>query len=497
MAVGEQQVKAPKKEQKERKEVLIDGKLYDVTSFRHPGGCDCHREGGEGQTETETETDPCILTHSHTLTHSLIHTHTHTHTHSLTHSLTLIHHTHSLPRLFLPLTGGSVIKFLVNNGDASDAFHQFHFRSERAKKLLNVLPSRPAPKDVMMERGGNGREDLAKGFAKLHQDLVNEGYFDPSVTEIVYRVSELILLHVVGAYLLMNSNGSVLSLIGGILLLALGQGRCGWLMHEGGHYSMTGNTKIDLAFQIVLYGIGCGMSAGWWRSQHNRHHATPQKLHHDVDLETLPLVAFNARIAERVRSPLIRSWLKLQHVLFMPVSCLLVSLGWQLYLHPRYMLRTRKKYEALMLVIRYLAIFGLVLKDYTWGQAIGAYLLYDALSATYIFTNFALSHTHLPVTEPDQFLHWVEYASDHTTNLSPSFLCDWWMGYLNYQIEHHLFPSMPQYQHPKIAGRVRKFFEEHGLKYDVRGYFSCLGDTLGNLRDVGAFAASPAACKKD
>ena len=90
MAVGEQQVKAPKKEQKERKEVLIDGKLYDVTSFRHPGGCDCHREGGEGQTETETETDPCILTHSHTLTHSFTHTHTHTLTHSLTHSHSFI-----------------------------------------------------------------------------------------------------------------------------------------------------------------------------------------------------------------------------------------------------------------------------------------------------------------------------------------------------------------------------------------------------------------------
>jgi fatty acid desaturase len=27
------------------------------------------------------------------------------------------------------------------------------------------------------------------------------------------------------------------------------------------------------------------------------------------------------------------------------------------------------------------------------------------------------------------------------------------MAYLNFQIEHHLFPSMPQYRHPQVALR--------------------------------------------
>lgn len=58
------------------------------------------------------------------------------------------------------------------------------------------------------------------------------------------------------------------------------------------------------------------------------------------------------------------------------------------------------------------------------------------------------------------------------------------MSYLNYQIEHHLFPSMPQFRHPIIAPRVKAFFEKHGLHYDVRGYFEALGDTFGNLDEV-------------
>ena len=55
---------------------------------------------------------------------------------------------------------------------------------------------------------------------------------------------------------------------------------------------------MDRTLQVVLYGVGCGMSGSWWRNQHNKHHAMPQKIGHDVDLNTLPLVAFT----EKVRS---------------------------------------------------------------------------------------------------------------------------------------------------------------------------------------------------
>ena len=383
----------------------------------------------------------------------------------------------------LPLiAGGSIIKFLVNGGDATEAFMEFHTRSRKAQLVLKSLPHRPAPKDVMAERGYNGHEELTKDYAELRRQLVAEGMFNPSMTEVAYRLTEVVLMHV-AAYLLIQQGGYLMPL--GLLLFGLVQGRCGWLMHEGGHYSMTGNIKLDTGFQIALYGVGCGMSAGWWRSQHNRHHATPQKLQHDVDLETLPLMAFHSKVAAEVQSPLLRTWLKMQAYLFIPVSCLLVSLGWQFVLHPRYMIRTKKYWELTSLAVRYLGIFGVVFAGYSWGQSLAMYFAYMSVGAAYIFTNFALSHTHLPVTNSDEFVHWVEYASNHTTNITSGAVCDWWMAYLNFQIEHHLFPSMPQFRHPQISPRVRALFEKHGLHYDVRDYFSCLGDTLHNLNEVG------------
>ena len=60
------------------------------------------------------------------------------------------------------------------------------------------------------------------------------------------------------------------------ILLGIASGRCGWLMHEAGHNSLTGDVVTDKWLQTFFYGAGCGMSASWWRSQHNRHHASPQ-----------------------------------------------------------------------------------------------------------------------------------------------------------------------------------------------------------------------------
>ena len=277
--------------------------------------------------------------------------------------------------------GGSVIKLYAGQGiDATAAFNSFHLRSATAEKWLASLPCRPAPAVVRAERLP-GQSALMADFTKLEQDLRAEGLFEPSPVHIALRLLELAGLHALGlGLLLLAASGWWKAL--GILLLGIGSGRCGWLMHEGGHYSLTGKIGLDKTLQVWLYGVGCGMSAGWWRSQHNRfvpfppfppsprcpglgedsmprcvgsasvsvwsprgkthagvppllpppprvrHHAMPQKEGSDPDLNTLPLVAFTARIVKSAGVPT-RLWLRAQAVLFPVITCLLVALGWQ------------------------------------------------------------------------------------------------------------------------------------------------------------------------
>lgn len=379
--------------------------------------------------------------------------------------------------------GGSVIKFYAGKGiDASQAFDNFHIRSKKATKYMNSLPSRDADVKEEKKKMLPGQDALLKDFNDFSEQLKKEGFFDPSPSHAAYRLAEIVGMHALGFYLLFNG-----FYVPGVIVLGIVSGRCGWLMHEAGHYSLTGNIALDKQIQVWLYGVGCGMSASWWRSQHNKHHSMPQKLSADPDLATLPLVAFSSKVVTRANKAL-RGWVSVQAAAFPLVTCLLVALGWQFYLHPRHIVRTRQVSEGLALLTR-AAVFWLVLvPKFSLLGAVQFYLLYNWVAADYIFLNFAVSHTHLPtVPKEDTQVDWIRYAAVHTMNVAPGPFkwVNWWMSYLNFQIEHHLFPSMPQFRHPLISPRVKQLFEKHGLVYDQRSYPAAMGVTFKNLHKVG------------
>lgn len=132
--------------------------------------------------------------------------------------------------------GGSVIKYYAGKGiDASQAFDNFHYRSKKAQKYLKSLPSREADKKLLNKSMLPGQADLLKDFDDFTKQLEAEGYFKPNLPHVLYRVSEIILMHALGIYLIYHHQ-----LVFGLIVLGIAQGRCGWLMHEGGHYSLTG-----------------------------------------------------------------------------------------------------------------------------------------------------------------------------------------------------------------------------------------------------------------
>jgi fatty acid desaturase len=108
----------------------------------------------------------------------------------------------------------------------------------------------------------------------------------------------------------------------------------------------------------------------------------------------------------------------------------------------------------------------------------------------YLFGHFSLSHTFTGVIPEDKHLLWFEYALNHTVNISTkSQLVTWIMGYLNFQIEHHLFPSMPQYKNAAAAKHVQRFCAKWadvaGLKYVEHSYTEAWWLMLSNLNKVG------------
>lgn len=380
--------------------------------------------------------------------------------------------------------GGGIIKFLQGqSADAKEAFTEFHMHSKKARKMLASLPHRPMPVDKSADPKETARlAKLSQDFSALRKKFEREGMFKPSYPHIAYRISELVVMFTVGIYLALYTQFWLV----GLVITGLAQGRCGWAMHEAGHHSFTGNIWLDTRLQEFIYGIGCGMSSSFWRNQHNKHHAAPQKMKHDVDLETLPLVAFNKAIAKQAKDPFTKTWIKFQALTFMPVTCSLVAAFWQFFLHPRFIIRAKKYSEVPWLVVRYALMYYIwQLSGLSFAQFVGVFFLQQFFGASYIFTTFAFSHSHLPVLEKNQHVHWTEYSSKYTVDVCPHPITDWYMGYLNYQIEHHLFPEMPQYRFTKLYPEIKKFFEENNQPYQVMGFWQAVGVTFRNLYEVG------------
>jgi fatty acid desaturase 2 (delta-6 desaturase) len=158
----------------------------------------------------------------------------------------------------------------------------------------------------------------------------------------------------------------------------------------------TGNINIDRAIQVVVYGVGCGMSGSWWRNQHNKHHSMPQKLGHDVDLNTLPLVAFTEKVAKRLGMGL-KMWIRLQAIMFPLLTTVLVALGWQYFLHIRHIIRVKNWSEMASIIARHAIWTALVTSQFGLAQSTLLFLAFDWVGSNYIFINFAVSHTHLDV----------------------------------------------------------------------------------------------------
>ncbi len=404
--------------------------------------------------------------------------------------------------------GGNIINYAKNTADATEIFREFHHRSDKAKKVLISLPrynvdsdSDDTDPDTIPELTQQ-QQEMTADFREMRNNLVSQGCFDPDYIHVYFRLLELAFYFSLGAWLApYNIYASILSFIAF-------KTRCGWVQHECGHLSFTGVRSIDRAIQTFTMGFGGGVSSSVWNTMHQKHHATPQKIKHDIDLDTTPFVAFfntafeentNGKASARFMN---RWWMRLQAWTFLPlVNGIFVHLFWTYYLHPKKVFhrlcsaKTRDVHTETALEVISMSASHIVIPaifyntgDYSIFFSYFLLMIANFWNFIYLFGHFSLSHTYTGVIPSNVNILWFEYALDHTVNISTkSALVSWIMGYLNFQIEHHLFPSMPQYKNALAAPHVRRFCEKWAphLKYTEHTYMESWRLMLSNLNEVG------------
>ncbi|CAL8112289.1 unnamed protein product [Orchesella dallaii] len=371
--------------------------------------------------------------------------------------------------------GREIIGYFTHpNEDATIPMQQFHARAlDKVNGIMKTLKRRPATetKEISLEDKETltRNKALTEDFTNLYLELKAEGLFEPSYSHVAYRFTEMLLLILLGLYLLTGYSNFWVKFLG-CLIFSMGKIRLSWTMHESSHYSLLGNPKYDRKLQSYFLGIILGWSAIYFRRRHNLHHAMTQRLKRDVDLELAP--AFLVHIDALDNSKGGTTFFYRHQFLLSPI----LNVGVAFYIlweTVRSLFKYRVPDEIFAVGLHCVGVYYVGV----W-PSIFSYVLTQA----YFNFNIGLSHTHLPVTNKPT--HWVEHGLVHTVDVEHRPWCDWWMGYVNYQIEHHLFPTMPQFRNKLAVDRVRALAQKHGLPYEVLSYKEASIKMIKNVLEV-------------
>lgn len=265
----------------------------------------------------------------------------------------------------------------------------------------------------------------------------------------------------------------LLSMLLGALTAAIGFN----VMHDGGHGSFSKYSWVNKAAAISAEVLGA--SHFMWNMKHNViHHAYTNIDGIDDDIDAKPFL----RMAETQKRYKLH---KFQHLYFWIFYCIL-HLYWS-------MVSDYKKYFRGK--VGDVPLKKMELKDHIsfWGFKLIHYALFIIIPiikvgfldwligfATFsIVTGFVLSivfqlahtveHTAFPIPdaqtgklEDEWAIHQLKTTANFATKNK---LISWYVGGLNFQIEHHLFPKISHIHYPAISRIIKQACQEYGVVY--------------------------------
>jgi fatty acid desaturase len=278
-------------------------------------------------------------------------------------------------------------------------------------------------------------------------------------------------------------------------LLALASARSAFIGHDACHSQIARNRRVSGLIGLVHGNLLLGMSRQWWNDKHNRHHANPNHLEKDPDVAADVLVWTRGQAEGRSG---IRRWItRYQAWLFFPLTTLegfaLKAAGFAAVLsNPRGDRRSRgaRVVEASTLTLHLAAYLTLLLTSMTPLQALAFVLIHQMLFGLHLGMAFAPNHKGMEMPDGTLGREWGHLHRQVLTsrNVKGNLVTDWLLGGLNYQIEHHLFPSMPRPHLKRAQPLVRDYCLRLGVPYTETSAAESYRQALSHMHQVGAAA---------
>lgn len=325
--------------------------------------------------------------------------------------------------------------------------------------------------------------DHVNEFAEVRQQIKQRGLMDKQPLYYTLKIGTTLGLLAIGIAVLATVETFWIQLVNaGFLALVFTQ--IGFLGHDAGHrqifHSARNNEFLSLVITFLL-----GLDRSWWIDKHTRHHNNPNHTTLDPDVD-FPVIAFTKEQALK-KEGFFRLIVKYQAFLFIPLL-FLEGLGIRLA-SVRFLLSGQAKYpvfEWTFMVGHFVVYFALLFVFLSPLQALGFFVLHQALFGLFMGSVFAPNHKGMLMLGDDDHLDFLRRQVLTARNVKGTPFNDFWYGGLNYQIEHHLFPSMSRNKLKEAQVVVRAVCEKYDIPYYETGVFQSNKEILMHLHEESA-----------
>lgn len=340
--------------------------------------------------------------------------------------------------------------------------------------------------EVSLVDAGRGSE-----FAVLRRQITAARLLERRYGSYLVRIATTVTAFA-GAWLLFVALGNSwcqLAVAGALGVLST---QVAFLGHDGGHQQIWRTRRANDVWTIVAGNLLVGLSFSWWIDKHNRHHSHPNHEGHDPDIGEGVLAFTTDQIAARHRG-LRRFIARNQAALFFP---LLLLEGLNLHVaSARHLAAVRaggyRRLERTLLALHGIAYLSALIVVLDPVRALAFFAVHQAVFGLYMGCSFAPNHKGMPTIPTGRKIDFLRRQVLTSRNVRGGWFTDQFLGGLNYQVEHHLFPSMPRANLRKAQLVVRAYCSTHAISYTETSLVGSYAIVLRHLHALGAPLRDP------
>jgi fatty acid desaturase len=358
------------------------------------------------------------------------------------------------------------------------------------------MPGASVTSAPLAARARRGQEAVTGTYQSLSAQIREAGLLERTVGFYVGLLAVLTaaLLGLGAAFVLLGDSWLQLLVAAGLGVVLT---QFAFVAHEASHRQVLRSGPANDRLGRVLANGVVGVSHTWWVTKHTRHHANPNQIGKDPDIDMTAL-AFHPDAA-RPKTGFLAALARVQGWAFFPLL-LLEGINLHVTSVRSTLARTddrrprQRVSELTVLALRLTAYVAVVLWFLPLGLGVAFLGVQLAVFGVYMGASFAPNHKGMPIIPADSRLDFLSKQVLTSRNVTGGTPMSMLLGGLSYQIEHHLFPSMPRPHLARAREIVREHCRTHDVPYTETSLLESYRIVVRYLNEVGLAARDPFDC---